>query len=817
MMKTKQTNFFVREYEPIRQTLLTIYSYGCYDAYQISNRLQMIGYKFSSRTYDEMIKRVKYFWPDVLKSDRKINLKKIHYFPFDRYKIDENYLWRSYELKTFNEQDINLYFFILQALSENQTLERGIAIDEIIAYIEDAIFKTDDDNNENHAHMIRNKLTEMINDNFVVSYEDKYKFYRLADNMLDHINEEALLIIYYSLFLYRDILPLSSIGYSLQKIISMYLKFSCGNENVSDTNIFIHKDIFFQNILNDEVIFKILTAIEKNKNLCFLNYFTQVNSFKPYHFIFDRQYGRQYVWGFCGDKETIYRLDRISKIIFIESDNNIEHNYRLINNVWTASIPENIDSKLVEIDFCFNDSIKEAWLIRKLYYQKREGKIDKLSPTHYLYTIYVRDPYEMIPWIRSWGSYAHVRNSKLHELNQRLEENWQQMQAYYKLEQVSSNKKAFNINVQIFKTNKITQNKADNKHKNKLVNETSIFKEYRNLYYSAIQCIYYLMILNGENFTKKDLIKFIQEFSHVDKKNQDKFLKDITKFGERLDKLSLFKQDDDGILRPSEFETDNEISLPPIMLNYQEKRYLKTLLEQEGMKLLLGEDITKKILNLLQGINSFNWNKYILNRGIYIYGELHDTKLLWDNMKIIMNAIRKKSCLSYNNFTNNGIISGICKPYKIMYSSKTCQYQLVAIAKQNDKENSATRLILMNINKLHDLKLTDDSYLRSQLPEKFLQQKRMKQPIKVKIFPIHGHNDIERAFLLFSSYEKKGWYNSETGIYHLEIIGYDFEMNEIIEKILSLGSAIEVIEPKNLREHIIKIVNDSLQKFSHNF
>ena len=182
-----------------------------------------------------------------------------------------------------------------------------------------------------------------------------------------------------------------------------------------------------------------------------------------------------------------------------------------------------------------------------------------------------------------------------------------------------------------------------------------------------------------------------------------------------------------------------------------------------------------------------------------------------------MNAIRTNSCLVYNNFTNNGIIRGVCKPYKIMYSSRTCQYQLVAIAKKNDKDNSSARIILMNINKLHDLKFTDDSYLCSQSPEKFLQQKRMKQPIKLRIFPIHGHNDIERAFLLFSNYEKNGWYNSETGIYHLEIIGYDFEMNEIIEKILSLGPAIEVIEPKNLREQIIKIVNDSLQKFSHNF
>ena len=212
-MKTRQSNFFIREYEPIRQTLMTIYSYGCYDSEQISNRLQMIGYKYSSRTYDEMIKRVKYFWPDVLKADRKGNLKKIHYFPFNRYKVDENYLWRSYEIKTFNEQDINLYFFILQALSENQTLEKGIY--EIIAYIEYVIFKINDDNNENHTHMIRNKLSEMIYANFIVAYEDKYKLYRLADNILEHINEETLLTIYNALFFPIHLL-LDQNGYNLQ-------------------------------------------------------------------------------------------------------------------------------------------------------------------------------------------------------------------------------------------------------------------------------------------------------------------------------------------------------------------------------------------------------------------------------------------------------------------------------------------------------------------------------------------------------------------------------------------------------------------------
>lgn len=65
-------------------------------------------------------------------------------------------------------------------------------------------------------------------------------------------------------------------------------------------------------------------------------------------------------------------------------------------------------------------------------------------------------------------------------------------------------------------------------------------------------------------------------------------------------------------------------------------------------------------------------------------------------------------------------------------------------------------------------------------------------------------NAVERCFLLFSSYEKEAVYEEDTDRYQLMLYFYDFDTEDVLNDIISLGSAVTLISPENLRQRIIK-------------
>lgn len=74
--------------------------------------------------------------------------------------------------------------------------------------------------------------------------------------------------------------------------------------------------------------------------------------------------------------------------------------------------------------------------------------------------------------------------------------------------------------------------------------------------------------------------------------------------------------------------------------------------------------------------------------------------------------------------------------------------------------------------------------------------------LKLQIKP--KYNTVVRCFLLFASYKKEGIYYDAKNEYHLKVTYYDFDETDIIENIISLGSAVTVLSPKPLQTKIIQ-------------
>lgn len=772
----KKFNLFVDKYETIRKMLRQIFIFGCYDRTQ-GAEFQ----KISERKYSNEIKRVLSFFPQRISRARNFEGKRVNHFPFSRYSGDKNYLWLSYCTKTFSPQDLNLYIAILQILDAKNFQKVSCIKEKILIGV-----IADSDTEENiFEPMLRNRLQDMAE---IGILERRQNEYRLAEDILSELNSAELLNIYKLLDFYRDALPLSSLGYNLQWLIREHIKF-WRNENFNVASAFAVEDTFLQNILNDEIFYKLIVAIEgRNFIKIQFAYSDKIVEVVPLKIILDRQYGRQYLF-YIDDNGAAFirRLDAIINLEIVEDKFYTRADFldaeKLLENVWCAALnfSHGREKKiLIEADFEIEDNFD--WrVLNRLECEKHIGKIEKLNDKHWLFSVEVTEPRELIPFIRSFGKYAKVRPSDAHNLSEILASNFENLKTAYN-------------NLERWKSSNIENKSARSEIKSPPVsnNPPKFFCEYRNKFFIAVQEIYNSLLTREKNFSRQEFIDFLckKTFAGAQIKN---LATEISEYGGTITKFSLF-QNSNGEINLNSQEDSPKL---PLLLTTPEKRYLRTLLEYPLFSNLVGENLRAKLLKLLK-VPPLNLREIIIERNFW--NENFDGVRLQENLKIIFDAIDAEKFLSYTNCASGGReFLGTCQPVKIIYSPYMHKFYLDAVI-LNGAENSLKRMVTANLKNLESV----DSSEKVQTPFKDLQEScRKVEKLKLLIKAVSGYHDVERCFMLFSTHEKSGWYDAAQNLYHMEISFYSFEIPAIIRKILSLGAAVVVLEPDYIREFVM--------------
>ena len=84
-----------------------------------------------------------------------------------------------------------------------------------------------------------------------------------------------------------------------------------------------------------------------------------------------------------------------------------------------------MNNGLTQVEILFRSGAgKERVLLNRLRREGHGGKIEILEEGVYRYTILVRDPVEMVPWIRSFGEQAEVAGSGEYRIERRIAGNW---------------------------------------------------------------------------------------------------------------------------------------------------------------------------------------------------------------------------------------------------------------------------------------------------------------------------------------------------------------------------------------------------------
>ena len=182
---------------------------------------------------------------------------------------------------------------------------------------------------------------------------------------------------------------------------------------------FSFKQNFLSRILDDEVINIICESIKENKTVKFIYKGKNIEVI-PKKIISEYTYGRQYLLAkdLKYNNYSKYRIDRIS-------------------SCKVGKKVQNIDEKLqkegkkvkVEIDF-YIDENKEDYLIRRIE-KEGNGEFEKLEQNHFLYKEEVEDYMTFLPWIRSFGTIAKVRENDNHNLRKKLQDEYEELLKLY--------------------------------------------------------------------------------------------------------------------------------------------------------------------------------------------------------------------------------------------------------------------------------------------------------------------------------------------------------------------------------------------------
>lgn len=396
--KTNKSSYTktVKSYERFRNFIrnITIYSYR--------SRQEYAEIGINERTYDDY-KRILLdcITKGFIEESFNGKEKRIR-FNADMYKSSYNHLVNTYFIKSLPNNAF-YYIIILQILSEGASL--------LSNEIEDAIYKENDDKQlEISTSAVYRALCELTDSGLLKTNKVKNKsYYQLADNILDQLTAKELQELYNAVSFFTNVSLLSVPGYYLANTISQYMESKEADCPEKDS-FWQYRFCNYSKIVDDEVIYIILQAIETKKNLK-ISYGENKQSIPlvPEALSTDYPYGRTYLHT---TKHVVYKVENITEIQTVD-------NYR--PNTRKAKKPA---SKKLDLIFTFKetDDEREVTAIKhRLQSEAAWMHCTELDNKHYRYTATVQDPFSFIPWIRSFHKYISLGCDTDTAVKERLE------------------------------------------------------------------------------------------------------------------------------------------------------------------------------------------------------------------------------------------------------------------------------------------------------------------------------------------------------------------------------------------------------------
>lgn len=371
-------NELIKSADSIRSYLVNFYIYG----FKKRNDFKMK----SERSYDNERRRIESWLGDYIKSYRD-SAGKISFISVDSRSIPDNPLQKIWKVKCFTDINIVLHFYILDTLSDGNEYSLKQLVDHVSASLEASPEYIDID-----EATYRIKLKSMVDDGIVTSRKISRTIYYSISPSFAALDQWQTAVSFYS-----SAASVCSIG--------TYISDRFPNP---EKNIFRFKHRYLANVLDDEICYKLLSAVSARKIVEIQTFSSSEKMFKviPLKIYVGATTGRRYLAGYriSEDRFSMTRLDRISELK--EAETAAEYGEKLSefneksNYIWGVSLGDFNTTYHVEMDIFFDTN--EQFILSRIKKECRCGNVEMLSENCCRFSADVFDANELIPWIRSF-------------------------------------------------------------------------------------------------------------------------------------------------------------------------------------------------------------------------------------------------------------------------------------------------------------------------------------------------------------------------------------------------------------------------------
>lgn len=265
----------------------------------------------------------------------------------------------------------------------------------------------------------------------------------------------------------------------------------------------------------------------------------------------------------------------------------------------------------------------------------------------------------------------------------------------------------------------------------------------------------------GAHLTHRDILQRLQPLDPVDTSRQE----------ELIDTMFSFSPSGEAQLF-----LDKPVHLPPTKA---ELRWLKTMLADEAAAFLLEDDLREKLLARLAKIRAYARDSWRVLRGT---GD--DARRVEKPLREFWRALAKGSMIFCRNVDGRGVChESKAAPCRLEYDAAENRCRAIVWLVEE------SRAVKMNFSRIEEVRA-------------------LEEPVS------HDVEEKFRAFFLFAPYDKEAVFDEESGLYTLTVFYYDFDEQEMLEQILSLGSAAVVLTPEAMRQKIIAVLRDACSQDS---
>ncbi len=405
----------VKSFEKIRDYVREFYIFG----FRTRGQFEDMPDGKSLRSYDNERRRLESWLGEYIGSHRTQSGKNM-FLSIDSRAAGSSPLYRVLRSKSFTDGDITLHFILFDILCSAQI---KLPLSEITVRIDDYLADFDSPMSFEES-TVRKKLSEYIKLGLITSEKSgRQTLYSRAASA--DITD------------WRDALEFFSEAGICGALGCFALdKLGGGSES------FTFKHHYITHVLESEVLCELLTAISDKKSVSFAYFRRKLNSWQqqnciPLKILISVQTGRRWLASYNLDsgKMTTFRLDHIKKVtpgeVCPQFDALRSTLSQMQPHIWGTSFSRRAPQR-VSFTLCTGEN--EDFVLKKLWREKRCGKVEYLGGGRAKFTAYVYDTGEMIPWVRSFLGYIESIDFENKKLEAQFRSDAEEMYRLYGVE-----------------------------------------------------------------------------------------------------------------------------------------------------------------------------------------------------------------------------------------------------------------------------------------------------------------------------------------------------------------------------------------------